>query len=77
MRQLSLELVCSSDLALAPLLLLANYLGVDAQLENATVQLYRVLDPLEVLINTFHAFNLTHVSSDALWVFTNCIDLLL
>lgn len=77
MRELGLQLVCGGDLSLTTLLLFAYDFSVHAQLEDAAVQLDRVLDSLEVLVNAFHALDLAHIGSHALRILTDRIDLLL
>lgn len=76
-RKLGLQLVGCSNLPLTALLLLADDLGIYAELKNAAVQLDRVLHALEVLVDALHALNLAHVGSYTLRIFANCIDLLL
>ena len=70
-------MVSSCDLALAALLLLANDFSVHTQVENAAVELDRVLDPLEVLVDALHALDLAHVRTHTLGVFADGVDLLL
>ena len=75
--QLVLKLICCSDLSLATLLLLTDDLGADAQLEDARVQLDRVFDTLELLVNILHALDLSNIGSDTLRIFADRIDLVL
>ena len=50
---------------------------MDAELEDARVELDAVLDSLEVQIDVFHALDLCYVGTHTLWVLADCIDLLL
>lgn len=50
---------------------------MDAELEDAGVELDAVLDSLEVQIDVFHALDLGYVGTHTLWVLADRIDLLL
>ena len=65
------------DLTLAASFFLSNDLSTDAKLEDTTIQLDSVFDPLEMLVDALHAFELADIGANSLRVFANGIDLLL
>jgi len=65
------------DLTFATGLFLADDFSLHAQLEDAAVELDRVFDALEVLVDVLHALDLSHICSNTLRVFTDGRDLLL